>query len=59
MLKEMVLLASVAENRRTGIETSPNETVSVAIERAAMATPLRMPEPAILAEADSAVYSGT
>ena len=36
MLKEMALLASVAENSFTGIETSPNETVSDAIERAAM-----------------------
>ena len=32
----MALLASVAEKRRTGMETSPNETVSVAMDLAAM-----------------------
>src|SRR5258707_12076707 len=35
-LNEMARLASVAEKRFTGIETLPNETVSVAIHRAAM-----------------------
>ncbi len=59
MLKEMALLASVAENRRTGIETSPNETVNDAIDRAAMRPLLGQPEPRILAERDSAVYSVT
>jgi hypothetical protein len=36
-LNEMARLASVAEKSFTGIETIPNETVSVAIDRAAMA----------------------
>jgi hypothetical protein len=36
MLNEMDLLASVAEKSLTGIETSPNETVNDAIDRAAM-----------------------
>src|SRR5712691_8497845 len=35
-LNEMARLASVAEKSFTGIETIPNETVSVAIDRAAM-----------------------
>src|SRR5712691_11130053 len=35
-LNEMARLASVAEKSFTGIETSPNETVREAIERAAM-----------------------
>src|SRR5712691_11077359 len=35
-LNEIARLASVAEKSFTGIETSPNETVSVAIDRAAM-----------------------
>src|SRR6266852_5147015 len=35
-LNEMARLASVAEKSFTGIETLPNETVSVAIDRAAM-----------------------
>jgi hypothetical protein len=59
MLKEMDLLASVAEKRRTGIDTSPNETVNDAIERAAMEPPLSQPEPAILSKGHSVVYSGT
>src|SRR5260221_9294795 len=37
-LNEMARLASVAEKSFTGIETIPNETVSVAIDRAAMPT---------------------
>src|SRR5882757_1941313 len=37
-LNEMARLASVAEKSFTGIETIPNETVSVAIDRAAMLT---------------------
>src|SRR4051812_47455474 len=36
MLNEIDLLASVAEKSLTGIDTSPNETVSEAMERAAM-----------------------
>src|SRR4029077_3118779 len=36
-LNEIARLASVAEKSFTGIETIPNETVSVAIDRAAMA----------------------
>jgi hypothetical protein len=36
MLKEMDFEASVAEKSFTGIDTSPNETVSEAMERAAM-----------------------
>ena len=36
MLNEMDLLASVAEKSFTGIETSPKETLSDAIDRAAM-----------------------
>src|SRR6266849_4493736 len=36
-LNEMARLASVAENSLTGMDTSPNETVSDAIERAAIA----------------------
>jgi hypothetical protein len=39
MLKEIVLLASVAENSFTGIDTSPNETVKLAIDRAAIVPP--------------------
>jgi hypothetical protein len=35
-LNEMAFLASVAGKSFTGIETSPNETVSDAIDRAAM-----------------------
>src|ERR1700752_188708 len=35
-LKEIARLASEAEKSFTGIETSPNETVSEAIDRAAM-----------------------
>src|SRR5438094_1422441 len=35
-LNEMARLASVAEKSFTGIETIPNETVSVAIDRSAM-----------------------
>src|SRR5437660_3387370 len=35
-LNEIARLASVAEKSFTGIETIPNETVSVAIDRAAM-----------------------
>src|SRR5687768_4630467 len=38
-LKEMALLVSVAENSFTGIDTSPNEMVSDAIDRAAMLPP--------------------
>src|SRR5688572_32422901 len=37
-LKEMARLASVAEKSFTGIDTSPNETVSDAIDLAAMAS---------------------
>src|SRR5881392_118328 len=37
-LNEMARLASVAEKSFTGIETIPNETVSVAIDRAVMLT---------------------
>src|SRR3981189_2503884 len=37
-LNEIARLASVAEKSFTGIETLPNETVSVAIDRAAMLT---------------------
>jgi hypothetical protein len=39
MLKEMDLLASVAEKSLTGIETSPNDTVKLAMDRAAMPVP--------------------
>src|SRR6266705_3201141 len=35
-LKEMARLASVAEKSLTGMETSPNETVNDAIDRAAI-----------------------
>src|ERR1051326_8260057 len=35
-LNEMARLASVAEKSLTGMETSPNDTVNDAIERAAM-----------------------
>jgi hypothetical protein len=35
-LNEIARLASVAENSFTGIETIPNDTVSVAIDRAVM-----------------------
>ncbi len=40
MLKEMARLDSVAENNFTGIDTSPKETVSDPIERAAIGTSL-------------------
>src|SRR5688572_27395113 len=40
-LKEMARLASVAEKSLTGMETSPNEMVNEAIERAAMLSPER------------------
>src|SRR4051812_17120848 len=40
MLKEMDLLDSVAENRRTGIDTSPKEIVNEAMERAAISVAL-------------------
>ncbi len=41
MLKEIALLDSVAEKSLTGMETSPNETVSDAMERAAMRSSCR------------------
>src|SRR5262249_54855176 len=42
MLNEIAWLDSVAEKSFTGIETSPNETVRVAMDRGAMST-LRVP----------------
>src|SRR5215831_785434 len=41
MLNEIALLDSVAEKSLTGIETSPKETVSDAMERAAMRSSCR------------------
>src|SRR6188508_23434 len=38
-LNEMAFVASVAENSLTGIDTSPNDTVNDAIDRAAMSSP--------------------
>src|SRR6187402_839037 len=52
MLKEIDLVDSVAECSFTGIETRPKETVSDAIERAAMFFSLRDCENPILDQED-------
>src|SRR3982751_5113522 len=43
-LNEMARLASVAEKSLTGMETSPNETVNDAIDRAAISSPPTVPQ---------------
>src|SRR5258706_9702962 len=57
-LKEMALLASVAEKSFTGMETSPKEIVNDAMERAAMSrTPRKLQEIPILDHEDIVCHS--